>query len=95
MCNISTDIKRLVEIYYENMEISGKEISEVFVNPSKSSIQRLKNLARKQMASDNVKPWDSRKVNTICAYKAWGLDIDDLEKRLAKLNKINARSIKT
>ena len=95
MCNISTDIKRLVEIYYENMELGGKEISEIFVNPSKSSIQRLKKVAREQMARENVKPWDSRKVKTACAYKAWGLDIDDLEKRLAKLNKINARSIKT
>ena len=40
------------------------------------------------MIEENVYTHGMYKVNTDCAYRAWGLDIEDLEKRRNKLQKL-------
>ena len=32
--------------------------------------------------------WNGRAVNTVCAYRSWGLDIDEMENALRKLRKL-------
>ena len=40
------------------------------------------------MAEDNVYTYGMYKINTECAYKAWGINVEDLEKRRNKLKKL-------
>ena len=40
------------------------------------------------MRADEVKVWNALNVNTASAYKAWGLDIADLEYRRKKLKEL-------
>ena len=39
------------------------------------------------MICDNVCFWNARMVDTETAFKAWGLDIANMERRYAKLQK--------
>lgn len=82
------DIDTAISIYYRYPEISTKEITRLFNKHSKSTISRLKKLAHKQMVEEKVYTHGMYKVNTECAYKSWGLDIEDLEKRRNKLQKL-------
>ena len=83
-----TDIDTAISIYYRYPEISTKEIAQLFRKRSKSTIIRLKKLAQKQMVEDYVYTHGMYKVNTESAYRAWGLDVEDLEKRRNKLQKL-------
>jgi len=40
------------------------------------------------MIKDNIYTHGIYKINTVCAYKAWGIDVEDLEKRRNKLQKL-------
>lgn len=88
MYKLTTDIEKLIRIFYENIELGNDDIREIFEGVSMNTIQRLKSDARKVMVERNVMPWDKRRVNTQCAYAAWGLDIADLELRYAKLQNL-------
>ena len=83
-----TDIDTAISIYYRCPEISTKEIIQLFSKHSKTTVSRLKKLAQKRMIEENIYTYGMYKVNTDCAYKAWGLDIEDLEKRRDKLQKL-------
>lgn len=80
------DIAKAVEFYYSKIELSSKDIRELF-GCSKSSSQKLKEIARELMAKEEAFPFSASNVLTDVAYRAWGLDIEDLEKRLTKLKK--------
>jgi len=80
-----TDIDTAIKIYYRYPEISTKEITQLFNRHSKSTIIRLKKLAQKNMVENDVYSLGMYKINTVCAYRAWGIDVDDLEKRRNKL----------
>ncbi len=83
------DVETAVRIYHENTEIGSAEIVELFGGKlSSSTVCRLKDEVRKVQIERNVKTWSSYSVNTKIAYEVWHLDIDDLEKRLAKLQKL-------
>ena len=83
-----TDIDTAIVIYYRHHEIGTKEIIQLFSKHSKSTVSRLKKLAQKRMIEENIYIYGMYKVNTECAYKAWGLNIEDLEKRRGKLQKL-------
>ncbi len=83
-----TDIDTAIQIYYRYTEIGTKEIEKLFNKHSKSTICRLKKLAQKNMIENNIYSHGLYKVNTECAYKAWGLNIEDLERRRNKLQKL-------
>jgi len=83
-----TDIDTAISIYYRYPEISTKEIVQIFRKHSKATISRLKKLAQKQMTEDNIYTYGMYKVNTECAYRAWGINVEDLEKRRNKLQKL-------
>lgn len=51
-------------------------------------LQRLKKAAEKVMDEEDVIRWSPNKINTKSAFKAWGLDIADLESRYKKLQKL-------
>lgn len=83
-----TGIETAIRIYYQYPEIGSKEMAELFIRHSKSTINRLKRLAYEQMIKDDVYSHGMYKVNTTSAFTAWGIDIDDLEKRRSKLLKL-------
>lgn len=86
---VQADIKTVIRIYYENPEIGNKEIKELFGEVAKSTIARLKNVVLKEMAAQGILRFSHYCINTKVAYKVWNIDIDDYEKRMAKLNKLN------
>ena len=96
MCNVRiplvTSIETAIRIYYENTEIGNSQIKELFGGMSTRTIAKLKNLAKGQMLKDGIQSWNSRRVNTEAAYKSWGLDIADLERRYKKLKQLNMQS---
>lgn len=68
------------------------EIKRLFGSISGNKIIGLKNIARELMATENCKTWNASRVNTAAAYRAWGLDIKDLEKRHDRLQKLGGAS---
>ena len=83
------DLKNAIEIYYSNVEIFPKDVRKIF-DISAATACRLCKVARDYMQKNDVVQWNSRAVNTKAAFKSWGLEIDDLEKRLVKLNKLQS-----
>ena len=83
-----TDIDTAISIYYHYPEISTKEIAQLFTKHSKTTINRLKKIAQKNMVENDVYSLGMYKINTACAYRAWGIDVDDLEKRRSKLQRL-------
>lgn len=82
------DIGTAIRIFYERHELSNTDIKGIFGNISSATVCKLKNRAREQMEEDSVPCWNAKLVNTEAAYKAWGLEIDRLEKSYAKLKKL-------
>lgn len=80
-----TDIETALRIFYLYPEIGTKEMLLLFTQRSKATINRLKKLARKQMLDDRIQAHGMYKVNTKAAFKAWGIDVTDLENRRNKL----------
>ena len=85
-----------IRIYYENIELSNKEIQELFESRqgksiSSTTISKLKAEVQKVATERNVPVWDKGCVNTKLAFEVWGLDIDDLEKRYKKLKKFEEK----
>ena len=76
-----------VKLYYEKIALTSKDITTLFPHISKTTVQRLKELARDTAAEHNLMQFSSKSVLTEPAYEAWGLNIDALERRLAKIRK--------
>lgn len=84
-----TSLKTAVFLYHEKDELGNKEIRVLFGPLSNSKISELKKEVLKEMAIENKMNRQAHAVNTEIAYKVWGLDIEDMEKRLAKIQKLN------
>lgn len=80
-----TDIETAIQLYYERLELSNADIEILFGKHSSSTVAGLKAIARDKMRENNVPCWNAQRVNTEAAYLAWGLSIDDLERRYRKL----------
>lgn len=81
------DIEQATMLYYSQLELGCPEIQSIF-HCSRSKAEKLKRIAREKAIEDNVRRIDKRNVPTKTAFEAWGIDIDDLEERIEKLNKI-------
>ena len=84
-----TSLETAIKLYYENIEIGNQEIKVLFGPIGSARVCKLKNLAKEKMLEENVPNWNALNVNTETAYKAWGLDIDDLVYRYNKLKELN------
>lgn len=82
------DVKNALRIYYEKTELGNKEIAELFGTKARSTIGKIKKIAQEKMAEENTPFWDPRSVNTEVAFRAWGLNIDNLERRYKKLKSL-------
>lgn len=84
-------IEDAIRIYYERIELTNNDIKAIFgTDHGSATFAKLKRKAREVMAQENTPVWNAAYVNTEAAYKAWGLDINDLERRWKKLQALNA-----
>lgn len=83
-----TSIDAALRIYYTHPEIGNKEITELFGEMSSSTISNYKKEAIKVQLEEGVRTACFNTVNTAVAYRVWGIDIADLEKRRTKLKKL-------
>ncbi len=81
-----TDIETAIRLYYERIELTNADIRELFGNISSATIAKLKRKANEIMTRENTQMWSAYSVNTEVAFRAWGLDISDLERRYKKLS---------
>lgn len=88
------DIENAVRIYYERIELSSADIESIFGKLAHSTVAKLKTVARAVSTEKGTPIWNARNVNTEDAFKAWGLDITDLEMREKKLYALNKRTRK-
>lgn len=82
-----TNIETAVKIYYTYPELGTEEVVRLF-GCSTSSATRLKKQARNQQMIEGVTSFSSSNVNTKIAYKVWGLDIAEMERRMLRYRKI-------
>jgi len=88
-----SSIEFALQLYYEKAELSSSDIKQLFSVTANSTVSRLKDLAREQMASDGTPSWDARNVNTAAAYQSWGIDPADLERRVKKLRELREMAV--
>lgn len=81
-------LETAIRMYYERIELTNKDILNLFGKMSTATVSRLKQKAREQMITDNIHSWSGNGVSTDSAYKAWHLDIANLEQRFARLQEL-------
>ena len=84
------DIGTAVKIYYESPELDNQNIMDLF-GCSRSAALNLKKIAVKEQEQNGIKTFSDCTVNTACAYRAWNIDISDLEKRFNRYQKMKRR----
>ena len=82
------DMKTALRVYYSNEVLCNKDIVELFGRMSGATIVKLKSKAREYMDEHGITSHNANAVNTDAAFAAWGLDIDDIERRYNKLKKL-------
>lgn len=78
-----------IRIYYQCPEIGNSELRELFGNFSPSTFTNIRKEVKRAMDKKGVKSYVRGTVNTEIAYEVWGWDISDLERRRARLKKLN------
>lgn len=81
------DIRAAIELYWSKTEIGTNDICALF-GTGRDRAAKLKNVARALMEERQTINYNASRVNTEVAYEAWGLQIADLERRYAKLQKL-------
>ena len=87
------DFETVLKIYYENTEIGQQKIKELFVPDkgkciSSATVRRLFLAAEAEEVKRGTMKWSSHRVNTRIAFEVWGIDIEDVERRKKKLDKL-------
>lgn len=81
-------VETVVTAYYTKPQLGNAEINEIFGGLSKGKVCQLKVLAREKMKELGIPLMNNRTVDADAAYQAWGLNIGDLERRYAKIKKM-------
>ncbi len=82
------NLETAIRMYWEKIELRSSDIKVLFEGIGSAKATELKRQAQKLMNERNTPQWNASRVNTKVAYEAWGLDIEDLEKRYSKLKKL-------
>lgn len=88
MKEMKFNIAAAIELFYSQNDLCNKDIMRIF-GCSSSHASTLKGRVKKQMAEEGAHPvvFDASNVNAEYAFKVWGLDIADLERKYKKLMK--------
>lgn len=87
MARLVKDLKTCLRIYYTYPELGSAEIKELF-GVSDGVATALKKPVREAQIKENVMVLDKYCVNTELAFKVWGIDIEDIERRIKKLEEL-------
>ena len=85
-------IENALRIYYSHSELGNNEIKSLFGKTSSNTIARLKRYARDEMMKRNIPSFGINNVNTAVAFDVWGIDVEDLEKRMQKMKALGLTS---
>ena len=77
-----------IRIYYQHVEIGNSEIKELFGKLSPATISKLKKPVIDYMNAKDIISYRKYNVNSRCAYEIWGIDVEDLEQRRNKLERL-------
>ncbi len=82
------NVERAIEYYYEREDISNEEIANIFSCARRGSIMNeKKKQAMARMKEEGRMPYKKGMIVTECAYRAWGIDVEALEKKMARHKK--------
>lgn len=83
------DIELAVKIYYEKISLKNADIKSLFGVTSNKTVARYKSEVIEYFAEGDINPVHrDNTLDTWRAFEAWGIDINELEKRLKKLQKL-------
>ncbi len=81
------DIALAIRKYYEKRELNSQDIKELFLCGNTTST-KLKKQVLEKMAETKTRTMMPGYINTRVAYEVWGLEIEDLEARLKKMQRL-------
>lgn len=81
------DIETAVKMYYSKIEIGTKDIRELF-GVGATCATDMKKKVREEMAKRGVRNYYPNSIKTDIAFEVWGLDIEELERRLKALRRL-------
>lgn len=76
-----------IRLYYEKVELSVADIVELF-GCTRPTARKLRLRGREEMEASGTPTWNEQNVNTECAFRAWGLDIEKMEHSLQRLRRL-------
>lgn len=82
-----TDIGAAVKLYLTCDRLGTAEIIKLFGCSSATAV-KFKKLALEQEKKDGLLPPSRYTVNTASAFKAWGININELKRRVAEYEKL-------
>ena len=82
------DIDTAIRIYYMYPEIGKTEIRELVGNIGNSTISNYTKAVKEEQVRREKLTAHTNTVDTETAYAVWGIDVEDLIKRRAKLQKL-------
>ena len=84
-----TSVETALRIYYEYPEIGNAQMFELFgKKTSTGTLSKYKKAALEEQMENGVYTANISTVNTEIAYRVWGIDVEDLERRYKKLLKL-------
>lgn len=81
------NLKEAVKLYYSKPELETQDIMSVF-GCSSSTARRLKNQVQRKQIERGILTFSSSTINTRLAFELWGIDVDQAEKNLFKLQRL-------
>ena len=86
------NIEFAVTLYYERVWLENADIKQLFNVTSSSTLSKRRQEVIEYFKDKDVSPIHrNNKLDTWLAYEAWGLNIENLERRLRKLQKIRGK----
>lgn len=81
------DLRTAIRLYYEKNELSPKDVREIF-GCSAPTAAKLIRRGQEEMDRTKTPYWNRQNVNSECAFRSWGLDIERMERALTRLRKL-------
>ena len=83
------DIGAALEVYYGRLTLTNADIRRLFGrNLANGTVARLRRLAREKSDEMGIIPTNPATVSTAAAYAAWGLDVEEMERRWRGLQRV-------
>ncbi len=81
-------VSTAIEVYWNYPELGNAQIEELFGRRSPNTVSLLKKAAWELMREEGTFVTNASRVPTATAFRAWGLDINDLTERYTRLQRM-------